>query len=102
MLYKDIDINYIISYCKENNQITWLKAKAKETTIQKRHTGKIRGLNKKGKECWLVDKNSPVEEVKAPITFIQIKRAFCEKFMPEILPVAKDKKKTMYELIAEL
>jgi hypothetical protein len=100
--YKDITIDYIINYCKENNQVEWLKAKAKETTIQERYTGKVRGKNKAGKECWLVDKNSPKEKVKAPITFIEIKKAFCEKFMPEIIPQAKDKAPSMYDRIAAL
>ena len=98
MNYKDINIEYIINYCKEHNEVAWLKAKASEKTIQKRHTGKIKGLNKAGKEVWLVDKNSPKEEIKTNITFIEIKRAFAEKFMPEILPKAEKSPKSILRI----
>lgn len=35
-------------------------------------------------------------------TFIEIKVAFAKKFMPEIMPVAKAKKPTMYDKINAL
>lgn len=36
------------------------------------------------------------------ITFIALKRAFVDKFMPEIAPKAKPKKPTMVDIIANL
>ena len=35
-------------------------------------------------------------------TFIEIKVAFAKKFMPEIMPVAKPKKPSMYDIIDAL
>lgn len=35
-------------------------------------------------------------------TFIEIKVAFAKKYMPEIMPVAKAKKPSMYDIIAAL
>lgn len=76
--FMKIDIDYIINYCVENNKVEWLKAEAAKTFV-----------NKNGKEC--------------KASFIQIKRAFCEEFMPDIIPRAKEEKKpTMYDRIAAL
>ena len=50
--------------------------------------------------------NNEVEWLKAnvvkPNTYFQIKKAFCLKFMPEIMPKAKAKKASMYDLVANL
>ena len=35
-------------------------------------------------------------------SFLVLKKAFCEKFMPEIIPQAKKKEPTMWERIAAL
>lgn len=78
MDFNKINIDYIINWCIENKQVAWLKEEANKTYI-----------NKNGKEC--------------KASFIQIKYAFCRKFMPEIVPVAKEEKKpTMYDRIAAL
>ncbi len=78
MEYKTLTIQDIINWCQENKQVAWLKAIAKKTII-----------DEEGNE--------------RKITFFEIKKAFAEKFMPEILPVAKkEKKPTMYDLIASL
>ena len=51
-------------------------------------------------------KNGEVEWLKSiaqpPATYFQIKKAFCLKFMPEIMPKKKEKKPTMYERIKGL
>lgn len=70
--FKTMTIEDIIEWCQENNKTEWLKTYAAK---------KING--------------------KAP-TYFQIRKAFCTKFMPEILPVAKPKAKTMYDKIAAL
>lgn len=71
--YQKMSINDIIDWCQENNQTEWLKRVALKE-----------------------DRNG-----KKPSYFV-IKKAFCEKFMPEIIPVAKAKAKTMYDIIANL
>lgn len=102
MNYKTMQIEDIINWCKENNKVAWLKAKAKETVEVERYSGRVQTTNSKGKTVWIADKTSPKVKVKQPISFIQIKIDFVNEFMPEIAPAKKDKKPTMYDLIAEL
>jgi hypothetical protein len=77
MNYKDMKIEDIINWCQKHNEVEWLKAEANKTFTTK--AGKTRN-----------------------ITFIELKLAFVNKFMPDIAPKAKPKKPTMYELIAKL
>ena len=77
MNYKTMTINDIIDWCKDNNQVAWLKTEIKKTYKTK-------------------------AGVEYRITFIQLKKAFVTKFMPEILPVAQTKKPTMYDIIEAL
>lgn len=100
LVYKDIKLDDIIDWCKANNQVAWLKAEAAKKVEVERYTGKVKVV-KNGKEVLVVDKNSAKVKVEAPITFIQLKKAFVEKFMPEIAPKAKAKQ-TMYDRIAAL
>lgn len=65
--YKMMDINDIINWCKENNQVEWLKAQSESKP-----------------------------------SFFVLKKAFVEKFMPEIKPVKKEKEPTMWDKIAAL
>jgi hypothetical protein len=97
MDYKKMTIDDIIAWCQVNNQVAWLKAKAAEEVIVKQYP---RVKNEAGK--MVADKTAAPTLVKAPITFIQIKKAFCEKFMPEIMPKAKAKKEDMYTRIKNL
>lgn len=76
MNYKDMKIEDIIDWCVSHNETAWLKETANKTFV------------KDGKE--------------RRITFIEIKLAFVNKFMPEIAPKAKPKKPSMFELIAKL
>lgn len=107
--YEDITLEYIEKWCVENNQIDWLIEISGTKTIQKRHTGRIQKrdvngnavLNKNGKPVWIVDKNSPTIEVEIAITFIEIKKAFCEKFMPELAPKAKENKLSLHERLKQ-
>lgn len=75
--YKTLNIEQIVEWCKENNQVEWLKATAKKTYKTK-------------------------AGVEYRITFIQLKKAFAEKFMPEIMPKAQPKKPTFYDVIEGL
>jgi hypothetical protein len=99
--YKDIDLDYIIKYCQEQGSeaVAWLKE-----TAQKKVNVKVYPRvqqEKDGKTISVADttKEPKVEERK--ITFIQLKKAFVEKFMPDIMPKSK-KKESMYDIIAAL
>jgi hypothetical protein len=72
MDYKSMNRYDIINWCKENNQVEWLKKEAAK---------KISGRK---------------------ITFFELKLNFAKKFMPEILPKAKTKALTFYEEIEAL
>lgn len=106
MNFKTMDIEDIINWCKENNEVAWLKAKAKEKVEVKVYPRKKVIKTKEDGTTYKTteaDKSKPYKIEKRDITFIQIKRDFCEKFMPELIPVAKeDKKPTMYDIIAAL
>ena len=97
MDYKKMDINDIINWCKENGEVEWLKATAAKKVEYKVYP-KVKDANGK----MVSDKTAKPKIEKRPISFIQIKIAFCEKFMPEIMPKKKEKKQTMYDLISSL
>lgn len=78
MDYKHINFPYIVEWCKEHNETKWLKE--------------------------VVNSKVPVDAEDASkgerdITFIEVKRVFCEKFMKELLPVAKPKKPSMKDIV---
>jgi hypothetical protein len=80
MDYKKMTFNDIVEWCKANNQVEWLK-KEVETIV--------------------VDEKDGVE-FERDISFIEIKRDFAEKFMPEIAPQKKPKKPSMKDIVAAL
>ena len=78
MEYNKITLDNIINYCQKNNEVAWLKEEVAKTIV-----------TEEGKE--------------RKVTFIELKRAFVLKFMPEIAPkAAAPKKPSMYERIASL
>lgn len=77
MDFKKMNIEDIIDWCKENGEVAWLKKESQKTFKTKD------GSTRK-------------------ISFIEIKRNFAKKFMPAIIPTAKPKKPTMYDLINSL
>lgn len=106
MDYKKIDIDFIINWCQENKQVAWLKATAKEKVEVKVYPKKKVVKTREDGTTYktqVADKSQPYTVEKRDITFIQLKRAFCEQFMPELIPVAKEKvKEDMYTRIANL
>lgn len=82
MNYKTMGIDEVIEWCKENNQVEWLKKTA-------------------AKKYYTINKDTGEKKARK-ITFIELKAEFVDKFMPEIKPVAKPKKPTMYEMIEAL
>lgn len=94
--YKDMTIEDIIEWCQENGQVKWLKEKAQE----KRPFKKYPRIKVNGK--WTTDKSQEPQVVEQPISFIQLKLDFVEEFLPDLAPEKKEKKPTMFELIAAL
>ncbi|MBR4419753.1 MAG: hypothetical protein IKT32_02625 [Clostridia bacterium] len=109
--FKDWDIQDIIAYCKANKEIDWLKATASKQVptkvyprkkVQKLNADGTPAINAKGKPVMVsvADKDAkPVIEMR-PITFVQIKSEFAEKF--GFKAEAKAAKPTMYDIIAAL
>ncbi len=107
-LVKDMTIEDIISYCKENNQTAWLSAKMEETVTRKHYpyvkekdpkTGKLKcKLDENGKK--IVDYTKPPKLHTQPIGFMEIKRDFIVKFMPELLCAPKEKPVSMRDKLA--
>ena len=97
MNYKDMKIEDIIAWCQENNQTEWLKKKAQEKVDYKIYP-RVKGEDGK----YHIDKSATPKIEKRNISFIQIKLAFVEEFMPEIAPKKKPKKPSMYDLIKNL
>lgn len=90
--YKDMTIDDIIAWCQANNQTEWLKEVGARKVLCKVYP-KVNGK---------ADKTQAPKIEQRKITFIQIKKAFVNQFMPEIAPKAKEKEPTMYEKIAAL
>lgn len=101
MNFKTMSIEDIISWCQANNQVEWLKTTAARQTTYKVYP-RIKVKDENGKTKIISDKSATPKTEKRPISFIQIKTEFVNKFMPEIAPKAKDKQPTMYDIIANL
>lgn len=101
MTYQDMKIEDIIAWCKANNQVDWLKAEAAKTVPCKVYPRK-KIITPEGKKISVADKDQAPKIENRPITFIQIKMDFVEKFMPELAPKKKEAKLTMYDLIKAL
>lgn len=101
MNYQSMKIEDIIKWCQENNQVEWLKAKMEETTECEVYPRK-KITTEDGKIISVADKTQKPTIEMRPISFIQVKLDFVEKFMPEIAPKKKEKKLNMYELVKNL
>ena len=73
MNYQTMNFPQIVEWCKANNQTEWLKSQL---------------FDKEGK--------------KINISFMILKLNFAEKFMPNIIPKAKPKAPTMWDIVKEL
>ena len=101
MDFKTMKIEDIINWCKENNQVEWLKAEVEKKVPYKVFPRKT-VVGEDGKKKSVVDKTQEPTIEQRPISFIQIKTDFTRKFMPEIAPKQKEKKPTMYDIIKAL
>lgn len=94
MDYKNIDIHFIIKYCQEHNEVAWLKETAAKQVPYKVYPRiKVDGKT-------VADKSQEPKIEMRPISFVQIKTAFLEKF--NLAPAKKEKAPTMYDVIASL
>lgn len=101
MDYKKMSQDDIINWCAEHDQLEWLSAKLNEKVKAVYYSKRIRVWNEeKKKYVFEADKNSPKVEKEIDISFIQVKNAFCEKFMPELLPEKKEKVPSMRDKVA--
>ena len=99
MDFKNITIEDIIAYCKENNEVEWLK-KIAASKVECKVYPRVKTTNKAGKTVSVADKSQPYTVEMRPISFVQIKSAFIDKFYPE--QAKKEKKPSMYDIIAAL
>lgn len=84
MNYKKMSFDDILNWCKENNQTEWLKQTVNAKMVE---------------PDVIAEDGSPVIR---DITYIEIKLRFAQKFMPEILPIKKEKKPTMKDRLKDL
>lgn len=96
MNYKDMRIDDIIDWCVANGETEWLKRKANEKKACKVYPRK----KVDGKS--VADKTAEPKIEERPISFIQLKIDFVDKFMPEIAPEKKSKEPTFYDKIKNL
>lgn len=110
--YKKYQIQDIIKWCEENNQVEWLKVAAtKEVEYKIYPRMKVPKIDEKTGEqerdeegnlkyTHVADRSKAPKIVMNPISFIQLKSEWMETF--GLGEPKKPKKKSMYELIAEL
>lgn len=101
MDYETMSIDEIIEWCQENGQVAWLKKEAAKKVDCKVYP-RMTVINEKGRKVSKADKSQEPKIEKRPITFIQLKINFVDKFMPEIRPTASEAEPTMYDRIKAL
>lgn len=112
LTFMTMTIDDIMEWCEANGHKDWLKKLAASTTkcevYPKKRVPKLNEdgtpvLNKKGRPVMVAVADYSQEPIveERPITFIEIKQAFVEEFMPELAPKKKDDKPNMYERIAK-
>lgn len=87
--YMKLSIEEIALWCKENGKQDWLLAKLEETKTVPVYPA-VESVSKTGKKTHKQDKKqSPIGETTVNLSFFDIKRAFCEEFMQDMLPKKK-------------
>ena len=99
---KSLTLDEMIQWCRENGQIKWLKEIGK-TTIEQPIYPKKTVADKNGKPVEKVDRKAePIGTETVPIPYVNIKREFVKAFYPELMRQPKEKKLSMWEIIANL
>lgn len=96
MDFKNVKIEDVINWCKENGQVKWLKETASKQVEQKRYP-RVKGADGK----YHADKTAEPHIVITPITTFQVITEWRRKFFPESF-TGKEKKPTFHDLIKEL
>lgn len=97
-----ITFDYIVNYCDEHNELEWLAAETSRQAEQKEYPKKkVTEVNEAGEvvEKTIADKSQEPIMVMKPITFVQVKADFIDKFMPELKAAKKPKKPTMFDIV---
>lgn len=84
LTYRGLTFDDVVEWCKENNQIDWLKAEC-ERLIP------VEGTTKKGK---------PKKARK--ISLLEVMKDFVETFRKDLIPEEKPKKDTFRDLVKNL
>ena len=100
LISKDMKIDDIIAYCKEHGEVAWLKEVCARKTERKVYP-RIKVVNPDGTVKSVADKTKKPKIVTQPISFVEVKREFMDKFAPEER-VGKHKKPTFHDMIADL
>lgn len=90
--FQHITIEDIIEWCKENNQVEWLKAESRKTVEQK--------IYPKGENGKVDKKQAPIGSKTVPIPYTTLKNNFIIKFFPSLK--GDTKKKDFHAMIEEL
>ena len=101
--FKHINYEFIENWCIEHKETAWLKLELSLKEPVKVYPRK-KTINENGKKVSVADKSKPYTVEMKPVSFITVKRRFCEVFMPEVLPVKqeKPKKPSMRDRVANL
>lgn len=104
---KSLDLDAIIHWCKENNQLEWLEAKMNETVTREYYgylkapdpeTGKMKCvLDEYGHR--IIDRSKPPRKKTTAIGFMEIKTAFIDTFMPEYRADKEEAKVSMKDKV---
>ena len=100
--WKSLNIDEITTWCVNNNQVEWLKEEVAKTTMEKRYPRVKVWDEAKQKYVSKADKSKKPVMVEVPITFVEVKKDFMEKFFPEAIVGDKKKKPTFHDKIANL
>lgn len=92
----------LVAWCKENNQIEWLKSLPR-TTVVKVYPTKTKVSKKDGKERQVYDrKQAPIGEKTIALPYSTVKAMFVEKFFPQFMGDSKPKAASMWDIIDSL
>lgn len=97
----ELTLEDIISYCKLNNKVEWLKATAKKKVTIKVYP-RTTYTDENGKNRTKADKSQEPTEKEVPIPFTMLREEFITECMPEVKKPKKPKKLSMYDIIAAL
>lgn len=98
MDYRNMSYADIVDWCDANNELDWLETQAAKKQRVEVYPF-VTVINADGTKSRKYDKTQTPKIENRPISFLLLKEAFVDKFMPEIKPVAKAKKPSMLEIV---